>query len=1590
MRNTLKIIALIATLSILTVPGVWAFMTLDFTPAAEPLILPTLVQLSSDDDGFVTPEPTIATNEAVVVAAANISVESAETGIDTSTELMVAESEVDTVAVSNGNSADVASEPMVPAPTPDDIFSWFNLDFDLNADVASTGNWTATVGCNFQGHGWDFIGPLYDAIYSTATRVELTEGCVYDWGSWDPGNFSGPTAFGLWRDVVIDGNGATLKRLYDSHFRFFYVGAGNVTIENITLVDGDSTTTRMENGNEVITGGDGGAIFIEGGSLTLNNVRIANSTGFIGGAIKIQNGVNVTINDSYIGGAFTSQEIRVNYDVQPNVQYLEDVHYDASNRAYGNGGGIYNIGQGTTLILNNTVVDNNISDDANGTPLYGGGIYNGDRGQVFILDGSVIGDPADGKGNSSTSHGGGIYNTESGVVQVSGSQVNGNLAGYDAIEGVQWQPAFGGGIYNIDNGQVTVQSDAGGSSVIDGNRASDDGGGVFNSGNGTTFTLNNSNISGNTAAGEFASNTGDGGGIFNEGDATVIIKGASTIGGDSLAEGNVADLGGGIYSKGFSQFGQSTVTINEGSRVSYNQSLADGDQPSGAGLHILGGSSLVIVDSFVRQNMAAGWGGGMFIGDSDTIASITRTLIEDNTAVNGGGIYHRAATTSITDGTIQNNSAEDPGADENLGNGGAILNDVGQMTITDITFSMNSTINGSGGALLNRTGNITVLRGQFDDNDAQGGGGAIYNTTAGSVITITDTAFEGNDAYYGGAIANVAEGNITVTNANFDGNDADGLASDPDAGSGGALFNSLNNTMMTLNSVTLINNTGYFGGAIANKSGGQMSLTSTTVGGDGTGNDATDPAAGNDNVGEGGGILNTGQGTTLTISNSLIYGNSTDGEGGGIANKNSELTVQRTAIIHNQAKSGGGVSSLTGDVSLTNVTISTNTSTESGFGAAGFVVTSDSDTDGGQATLTQVTLADNNPSGGGNTASAIGVQKNFGANVYPVLTVTGNVIDGHPNGPNCRQAILSPTTAENIVFTSNGFNVSDDDTCDFDTNGDVTDLENATMLLGALEELAGDTYGHLPDGDSDIAGHIPLSQCVTASDQRGFNRPQGINCESGAIEFVEYSTYVSTPSNARTIKLETVYGAMDTVDIVVTRNGTADFTINEYSVLGDSAISVSGDEAAPFTISDSSDSLTLTITCNGNDVGALYTSTLYVYHDSPAEPDSPVTYDVECEVGGMPSTPVEHTLGLYQAGRWLVTTSSQPDINHQYFFGADVDGWQPVIGDWNGDGYETVGLYKDGVVLLRLLRDSQGVDVRLSVGSGEPGYEAIAGDWNGDGIDTIGLYKDGIFLFSNDNTTGRIDGRVVFGTGAGWQPIAGDWDGDFIDTVGVYKDGEFILADRDGSVEARFRFGALTGQRAVVGDWTASGIDSVGVYSNGMWALRAADGSIYARYRFGAANDAWWPVIGYFDNSALPAMMFFGLGATLAPPEIEATKVVEVTPDVTPDAEVTEVIQQTPVITPEAEVTDSVEPTPEITAEATETITEVAPEESITPEITPEVPESTPTEVLPEVTPEVPEATPTETLSEATPEVPEVTPTEPPVVEATPEVTEMP
>jgi hypothetical protein len=222
----------------------------------------------------------------------------------------------------------------------------------------------------------------------------------------------------------------------------------------------------------------------------------------------------------------------------------------------------------------------------------------------------------------------------------------------------------------------------------------------------------------------------------------------------------------------------------------------------------------------------------------------------------------------------------------------------------------------------------------------------------------------------------------------------------------------------------------------------------------------------------------------------------------------------------------------------------------------------------------------------------------------------------------------------------------------------------------------------------------------------------------------------------------------------------------------------------------------------------------------------------------------------------------------------------PLVGDWDGNGSETPGVWRAGSWFLKNSLSGGFADVSFRYG--DPIDVPLVGDWTGNGITRPGVFRNGTFLLRNSNTTGVADVVFTFGE-AGDIPVAGDWDGDGVDTVGVYRPSisTFYLSNRNVSnhpPDVVLPLGDL-GDRPVIGDWDGDGVTSVGVKRGGDWFLkndsndpdRPVVGDILEHY--GTAGDV--AIVGDWDPKAsrgysvAPASLqhFFPLAADFQSPK---------------------------------------------------------------------------------------------------------------------------
>ncbi len=213
-----------------------------------------------------------------------------------------------------------------------------------------------------------------------------------------------------------------------------------------------------------------------------------------------------------------------------------------------------------------------------------------------------------------------------------------------------------------------------------------------------------------------------------------------------------------------------------------------------------------------------------------------------------------------------------------------------------------------------------------------------------------------------------------------------------------------------------------------------------------------------------------------------------------------------------------------------------------------------------------------------------------------------------------------------------------------------------------------------------------------------------------------------------------------------------------------------------------SKSFNVTVTVGAATAAGTITNIVAV-SSSVNDPDTGNNTDtVRTSVGATPSVvlpqpplvppPVPDTVGLQDpgTGQWHLRNSA--GVVTSFFFGNPVD--LALAGDWDGDGDDTVGLYRqfDGFFYLRNSNTAGIAD--FACFAGNPEDRAVAGDWDGDGDDNLGIYRpsEQKFYLFNKTCTGTPMGAasvvMMFGN-PGDLPYAGDFDGDGMDEVGLFR-----------------------------------------------------------------------------------------------------------------------------------------------------------------------------------------------------------------------------
>jgi peptidyl-Lys metalloendopeptidase len=228
------------------------------------------------------------------------------------------------------------------------------------------------------------------------------------------------------------------------------------------------------------------------------------------------------------------------------------------------------------------------------------------------------------------------------------------------------------------------------------------------------------------------------------------------------------------------------------------------------------------------------------------------------------------------------------------------------------------------------------------------------------------------------------------------------------------------------------------------------------------------------------------------------------------------------------------------------------------------------------------------------------------------------------------------------------------------------------------------------------------------------------------------------------------------------------------------------------------------------------------------------------------------TTGVFRPSNGLLYLKNSNDTGFaDVALNYGLPGDYPVVGDWDGNGTVTIGIYRNRTFYLR--NENTLGFATIVFDFGQAGDQPIAGDWDGDGIDTIGIYRPstGQFQLRDSNDAGPAEMSFFLGN-VGDVGVAGDWNGDGFDTTGVFRPSNGVIflknTNDTGFADIALNYG-LPGDMPVMGDWDNDGVDTIGIYRNGTFYLRNSNTNGFAEIVFSLGNPGDMPIAGNWDGS---------------------------------------------------------------------------------------------------------------------------------------------
>ncbi len=185
------------------------------------------------------------------------------------------------------------------------------------------------------------------------------------------------------------------------------------------------------------------------------------------------------------------------------------------------------------------------------------------------------------------------------------------------------------------------------------------------------------------------------------------------------------------------------------------------------------------------------------------------------------------------------------------------------------------------------------------------------------------------------------------------------------------------------------------------------------------------------------------------------------------------------------------------------------------------------------------------------------------------------------------------------------------------------------------------------------------------------------------------------------------------------------------------------------------------------------------------------------------------TVSLRRGNTFAVNNVSAPTAAPKFTAAYGIPGDEYYVGDWDGDGKDSLAIRRGNVFHVSNRVGAATADYAIAYG--KPGDVVLVGDWDGDGRDTFAVRRGNEYHIRNTMSSGPADRVVPYGR-ADDEVFVGHFGGSTKDALAVRRGKTFYVSKslHNGDADRVVDYGRV-GDRAFVGDWDGNRVDTFGV-----------------------------------------------------------------------------------------------------------------------------------------------------------------------------------